>query len=84
MAVYGDAAYGAGELLEHLEAVGADIGCKVAPPVAPGGRFAKDWFDIDLGAGTVACPGEVTVNIRPAKAGGGEPVKLSVYEAASG
>ena len=71
LAVYGDAAYGAGELLEHLEAAGADIGCKVQPPVAPGGRFAKDRFDIDLGAGTVRCPGEVTVNIRPAKAGGG-------------
>jgi hypothetical protein len=71
LAVYGDAAYGAGELLEYLEEAGADISCKVQPPVAPGGRFAKDRFDIDLGAGTVRCPGEVTVNIRPAKAGGG-------------
>lgn len=69
--VYGDAAYGAGELLERLEEAGADIHAKVQPPVAPGGRFAKDQFDIDLDAGEVTCPGEVTVPIRPAKAGGG-------------
>jgi hypothetical protein len=72
--VYGDAAYGAGELLEDLEDAGADIHTKVQPPTAPGGRFPKDRFDIDLGAGTVTCPGEVTVPIRPAKAGGGTAV----------
>ena len=44
------------------------------PPVAPGGRFAKDRFAIDLGLGTVSCPGEVTVKIRPARAGGGTAV----------
>ena len=37
-AVYGDAAYGAGALLDALEQAGADIYCKVQPPVAPGGR----------------------------------------------
>ncbi|MGB8384011.1 MAG: transposase, partial [Dermatophilaceae bacterium] len=72
--VYGDAAYGAGELLEDLEDVGADIHTKVQPPTAPGGRFAKDRFDIDLGAGTVTCPGQVSVPIRPAKTGGGTAV----------
>jgi len=72
--VYGDAAYGAGELLEELERAGADIHTKVQPPTAPGGRFPKDRFDIDLGAGTVTCPGEVTVPIRPAAAGGGTAV----------
>jgi hypothetical protein len=71
LAVYGDAAYGAGELLKKLEAAGADIMTKVQPPVAPGGRFAKDRFVIDTGAGTVTCPANVTVPIRPAKAGGG-------------
>ena len=70
-AVYGDAAYGAGELLEKLEQAGADIMTKVQPPVAPGGRFAKDRFTIDLGAGTVTCPAHVSVAIRAAKAGGG-------------
>jgi len=71
LAVYGDAAYGAGVLLEKLEAAGAQIMTKVQPPVAPGGRFTKDRFVIDLGAGTVTCPAHVRVAIRPAKAGGG-------------
>jgi Transposase domain (DUF772)/Transposase DDE domain len=71
LAVYGDAAYGAGMLQERLEAAGADILTKVQPPVAPGGRFPKDRFTIDLGAGTVTCPADVTVPIQPAKAGGG-------------
>jgi hypothetical protein len=71
LAVYGDAAYGAGVLLEKLEAAGADILTKVQPPVAPGGRFPKDHFTIDLGAGTVTCPARVTVPIRAARAGGG-------------
>jgi len=43
----------------------------VQPPVAPGGRFPKDAFIIDTGAGTVTCPANVTVPIQPAKAGGG-------------
>ena len=71
LAVYGDAAYGAGVLLEKLEAAGADIMTKVQPPVAPGGRFPKDRFTIDLGAGTATCPAHVAVPIQPAKAGGG-------------
>jgi IS5 family transposase len=75
LAVYGDAAYGAGEVLARLEKAGAEIKTKVQPPNAPGGRFAKDRFTIDLGAGTVTCPGEVTVKVRPiktgARAGGG-------------
>ncbi len=45
-------------------AAGAEIMCKVQPPTAPGGRFAKDEFDIDLTAGTVTCPGGHTTPIR--------------------
>lgn len=71
LAVYGDAAYGAGPLLATLEDTGARIMTKVQPPPALGGRFAKDRFDIDLAAGTVSCPGHVTLAIRPAKGGGG-------------
>lgn len=74
MDVYGDAAYGVGELLENLEDAGVDIHTKVQPPSAPGGRFPKDRFDIDLGAGTVTCPGQVRVPIRAATAGGGTAV----------
>ena len=73
-AVYGDAAYGAGKLLARLETAGAQIFTKVQPPTAPGGRFAKDRFTIDLDSGTVTCPNAVTVAIRPAKTGGGTAV----------
>jgi hypothetical protein len=71
LAVYGDAAYGAGPLLATLENAGARIMTKVQPPPALGGRFAKDRFHIDLAAGTVTCPGHISVVIRPAKGGGG-------------
>jgi hypothetical protein len=59
LAVYGDAAYGAGPLLARLENAGARIITKVQPPPALGGRFAKDRFTIDLAAHTVTCPGQV-------------------------
>ena len=63
-AVYGDAAYGTGELLDGLEQAGADIYCKVQPPVAPAGRFTKDAFSIDLAAGTVTCPAGQAAPLR--------------------
>ena len=56
LAVYGDSAYGAGPLLDTLEDADVDIICKVQPPTAPGGRYAKDAFQIDLHDGTVTCP----------------------------
>jgi len=65
VAVYGDAAYGAGELLDTLERAGADIYCKVQPPVARDGRFSKDAFTIDLRAGTVTCPAGQSAALRP-------------------
>jgi hypothetical protein len=71
LAVYGDAAYGAGSLLARLENAGARIMTKVQPPPALGGRFAKDRFTIDLAADTVTCPAQVSVAIRPVKNGGG-------------
>ncbi|CAN5679361.1 hypothetical protein BH09ACT7_BH09ACT7_61170 [soil metagenome] len=73
-AVYGDAVYGTGKLLVGLETAGAQIFTKVQPPTAPGGRFAKDRFTIDLHSGTVTCPGAVSVAIRPAQSGGGTAV----------
>ncbi|MGI8751795.1 MAG: transposase [Acidimicrobiales bacterium] len=62
--VYGDSAYGSGEFQSLLEDAGIDSGCRTQPPVAAGGRFAKDRFSIDLQAGTVTCPAEVTVALR--------------------
>lgn len=56
ISVYGDAAYGAGELLATLEAARAEIRVKVQAPSAPGGRFTKADFAIDLAAQTVTCP----------------------------
>jgi hypothetical protein len=70
--VYGDAAYGTGELLDRLADLDIDSRCKTQPPSPPpGGLFAKDRFAIDLAAGTVTCPGEVTVTIRRGRDGDG-------------
>lgn len=70
-AVYGDAAYGSGESLALLEQLGARAMTKVQPPVAPGGRFAKDQFTIDLDAANVTCPAGHTVGLRPVGDSGG-------------
>ena len=64
LSVYGDSAYGSGELLNRLEQAGAQANCKVQPPVSPGGRFSKDAFTIDLEAGTVSCPAGNTTSLR--------------------
>jgi hypothetical protein len=69
LAVYGDCAYGAGSVLDTLEQADVEIMCKVQPPVAPAGRFAKDAFGIDLRAGTVTCPAGQTASLRPIKNG---------------
>ena len=69
--VYGDAAYGTGAFQSRLESAGIASGCKTQPPTAPGGRYAKDRFAIDLDAATVACPNDVVVTIRRHADGGG-------------
>lgn len=71
LAVYGDAAYGAGALLAELEAAGVQVMVKVQPPAGQGGRYPKDRFTIDTQASTVMCPAKITVPIRPSKDGGG-------------
>ena len=65
--VYGDNAYGTGELHARLERVGIESKCKTQQPVAAGGRFAKDRFDIDLRHDTVRCPAGRTAPIRRSK-----------------
>jgi hypothetical protein len=69
--VYGDSAYGTGASLAWLDAHGLTPMVKTSLPTAPGGRFGKDQFRVDLAAGTVTCPARVTVAIRPARQGGG-------------
>jgi hypothetical protein len=66
LSVYGDSAYGSGDLVNALEQADAEVNCKVQPPVAPGGRFAKDAFHINLENGTVTCPAGNTVALKPA------------------
>jgi Transposase DDE domain/Transposase domain (DUF772) len=65
LTVYGDSAYGSGELVNKLEQADARVNCKVQPPVSPGGRFSKDAFSIDLNRGTVSCPAGNTTPLRP-------------------
>jgi hypothetical protein len=69
--VYGDSAYGTGAHLAWLDQQGLTPMVKAQLATAPGGRFAKDQFRLDLQAGTVTCPARVTVTIRPARRGGG-------------
>lgn len=66
-AVYGDAAYGAGEVLQRLDSAGIDAKTKVQQPVAPTGKFTKDRFDINLRDATVTCPAGTTIVIRLVK-----------------
>ena len=65
-AVYGDAAYGSGELIGRLDDAGLYNGIKCQPPAAVKGCFPKDRFTIDLDGKTVTCPAGVTVPIRAA------------------
>jgi hypothetical protein len=59
-AVYGDAAYGSGELIGRLDDAGIYNGIKCQPPAAVKGCFPKDRFTIDLDGKTVTCPAGVT------------------------
>lgn len=69
--VYGDAAYGTGEFQSRLEIAHIDSKCKAQPPTAKAGLFTKALFTIDLKAGTVTCPSDITVRIRNLKGGDG-------------
>ncbi len=62
--VYGDAAYGTGEVLVALDAAGAVSRLKVQPASGVAGKFTKDDFAIDLEAGAISCPAGRTVPIR--------------------
>ena len=69
--VYGDSAYGTGTHLAWLDQQQLTPMVKAQLPTAPGGRFTKDQFCIDLAAGTVTCPAKVTASIVAAHHGGG-------------
>lgn len=67
--VLGDSAYGAGEFRAHLKNNEMTAVIK-PPPLRPAvvGGFTLDDFAIDLDAGTVTCPEEITVTITPSRA----------------
>ena len=65
LTVYGDAAYGTGELLATLDGAGAENRCKVQPRGAPGGRYPKRDFIVELVARTVTCPAGRIAPLRP-------------------
>ena len=70
--VMGDCAYGTAETLSRLEDAGyEDVKAKVAPATGREGRFAKDDFTVDLGAGQVTCPAGKVAAIRTTKDGSG-------------
>jgi hypothetical protein len=70
-AVYGDAAYAKGELLQRLEEAGVEAKIKAQPPVNSGGRFTKDAFTVNLREQTVTCPAGLTTPIERDKHGDG-------------
>ena len=66
--VLGDSAYSSGEFRDHLGKTGMAPVIKPRPlqPAVEGG-FTLDDFNIDLTAGTVTCPANITVTISPAR-----------------
>ena len=69
--IYGDSSYGTANIVEKIEAAGAQANVKVQAPSARAGHFGKDDFDIDLAANTVRCPAGVLVKIGAKPDGGG-------------
>lgn len=67
----GDAAYGTGELREHLQDQGHHLVLKPPPlrPAVPGG-FTADDFDVDTTRGQVTCPAGHTVPLGQKRRGG--------------
>ena len=71
VAIYGDSSYGVADLVEHIEAAGAEANVKVQPASAVKGHFAQDAFTIDMDSKTVTCPNGQLVQIRVRKDGSG-------------
>lgn len=63
--IYGDASYGTADMVEKIEAAGAEANVKVqaaSPPRA--GLYSQDQFKIDTQSGTACCPAGVLVKLR--------------------
>lgn len=63
--IYGDASYGTADVVEKIEAVGAEANVKVQAASPPRvGLYSQDAFKIDTQAGTACCPAGVLVKLR--------------------
>ncbi len=79
VAVFGDASYGAADIVETLEKAGIEANVKVQEPSPPSkGLFAKSAFKIDLNEQTVRCPQGIVVPIKPRK--GPERMGMASFE----
>lgn len=68
----GDMAYSAAGLRTRAREKGSEVVARVPPATAPGGRFSKDVFALDLEAEQATCPaGVTTTDRRQHKDGGG-------------
>src|SRR3954466_5080633 len=67
--VLGDTAYGIGPVRAELAERGIDVLAPLAPGARRDGRISKADFEIDPGAGIVACPGGHVAPIRTEPAG---------------
>jgi IS5 family transposase len=70
--VVGDSAYADGATRERLEDDGYEVVSKTPPARNSTGGFPKDRFVVDPDTGTVTCPAEHSVMIRPTRGGGGK------------
>lgn len=63
--IYGDASYGTADVVEKIEAVGAEANVKVQAASPPRvGLYSQDAFKIDTQTGTACCPAGVLVKLR--------------------
>ena len=68
--IYGDASYGTADLVEKIEAAGAEPNVKVAAASPPRvGLYSQDAFKIDTQAGTACCPAGTLVKLHVLKDG---------------
>jgi len=68
--IYGDASYGTADLVEKLEAAGAEANVKVqAPSPWRAGLYSQDHFKVDTQAGTACCPAGMLVKLHARKDG---------------
>lgn len=69
--IYGDAAYGTAEFVEHCANGGAHTFIKVQSPAAREGKYSKEAFSVDLERDTVTCPALQVIAIQRLKSGAG-------------